>query len=169
MRENDKFQHSSAVLLQKERPRGWVSLRANLGMLAKDNFHALGYRNKYNADQSNHMVGLPLWLSSPSWRHVGCAVAQVVRSIAFNHKDLDSIQSQSMWICDGQSGMGTDLFPSTSVFPSQDLSTSAPDVFIIYCQHYIILAIDNIIKKHKVKLVLLGIFQEIECCEWGVM
>jgi len=41
MRETDKFQNTSAVLLQKECPRGWVALRANLGMLAKDNFHAL--------------------------------------------------------------------------------------------------------------------------------
>lgn len=49
----------------------------------------------------------------------------------------------------------------------QDLSTSAPYAFIIYCQQYIILAIDSIIKKHKVKLVLLGILWEIECCEWG--
>jgi hypothetical protein len=52
-------------------------------------------------------------------------------------------------------------------FSRQDLSTSAPHAFIIYYQHYIILAIDSIIKKHKVKLVLMGIFQEIECCEWG--
>jgi hypothetical protein len=74
-------------------------------------------------------------------------MAQVVKSLAFDHGDLDSIQSQSMWNCDGQSGMGTDLFPSTSVFPCQDLLTNAPYKFIIYCQHYIILAIDNIIKK----------------------
>jgi len=94
-------------------------------------------------------------------------VAQVVKSLAFDHGDLDSIQSQSMWICDGQSGLGTDLFPSTSVFPCQDLSTNAPYAFIIYFQHHIILAIDNIIKEHKVKLMLLGIFQETECCEWG--
>ena len=65
-----------------------------------------------------------------------------------------------MWICDGQSGMGRNLFPSTSVFPCQDLLTSAPNVFIIYRQHYIILAI-GIIKKHEVKHLLLGIFQEI--------
>jgi hypothetical protein len=63
--------------------------------------------------------------------------------------------------------MGIGLYPITSAFPCQDLLTSAPYVFIIYCQHYIILAIDSIIKKHKVKLVLLDIFQEIECCEWG--
>jgi len=72
-----------------------------------------------------------------------------------------------MWICDGQNGMGTDLFPSTLVFPCQDLLTTAPYAFIIYCQHYIILAINSIIKKHKAKLVLLGIFQETEFCEWG--
>ena len=52
-------------------------------------------------------------------------------------------------------------------FSHQDLSTIAPYAFIIYCQQYIILAIDSIIKKRKVKPVLMGIFQEIECREWG--
>jgi len=57
-----------------------VFLRANLGLLEKGNFHTLGYRNKYNADQSEGHGGfVPLakqlimkvcWLCSGSGSQV---------------------------------------------------------------------------------------------------
>jgi hypothetical protein len=135
-------------------------------MLAKGNLHTVGYSTKYNANQSEGHGGVATLAKQPIMKACCLAVAQVVKSLTFDHGDLDSIQIQSMWICDGQNGMGTDLLNSTSVLPCQDLSTIAPYAFIIFCQQYIILAVD-IIKQHKVKHVLLGIFQEIDCCEWG--
>jgi hypothetical protein len=97
-------------------------------MLAKGNLHTVGYSTKYNANQSEGHGGFAIM------KACYLAVAQVVKSLTFDHGDLDSIQSQSMWICDGQNGMETDLLNSTSVLPCQDLSAIAPYALIIFCQ-----------------------------------
>lgn len=42
-----------------------MALRANLGMLERGNFHTLGYRNKYDADQSEGRGGFVLQAEQP--------------------------------------------------------------------------------------------------------